>query len=103
MLTRVDSAQNVYFVYFTYHFRTPAEINGAPSPRVLNCHYPLKYLPTQLFEKKTKIVHVYRNPKDVAVSFYYHASSIVKRMKEPPFQTFSEFLPFITGEYGVCK
>lgn len=43
-----------------------------PSPRVLNTHFPFRMLPKQMKEKNTKIVLILRNPKDVAVSFYYH-------------------------------
>jgi len=43
-----------------------------PSPRVLNSHLWTCHLPQQIFEKKAKIVHVVRNPKDVVTSYYYH-------------------------------
>jgi hypothetical protein len=32
---------------------------------------PASLLPEQIWEKKPKIIHVSRNPKDVAVSFYH--------------------------------
>ncbi|XP_050409839.2 sulfotransferase 1B1 [Patella vulgata] len=47
-----------------------------PSPRLLNTHLSIKHLPKQIFTKKTKIVYVYRNPKDVAVSLYCHITGI---------------------------
>ncbi|KAJ8314013.1 hypothetical protein KUTeg_008574 [Tegillarca granosa] len=40
-----------------------------PSPRLYISHFPLKYLPEQLAEKG-RIICVFRNPKDLAVSFY---------------------------------
>ena len=43
------------------------------APRVLNTHLPMSMLPTcNVRAKRVKIVHVYRNPRDVMVSMYYH-------------------------------
>ncbi|XP_076452616.1 sulfotransferase 1A1-like isoform X2 [Babylonia areolata] len=47
-------------------------IQAQPSPRVLNSHLPLRLLPRQIREKKVKVIHVYRNVKDVVVSGYFH-------------------------------
>ena len=44
-----------------------------PSPRLLNTHLPIRMLPNQVKDgKKVKVIHVYRNPKDVVVSMYFH-------------------------------
>jgi len=48
------------------------ELADCASPRVLNSHLWTCHLPQQIFEKKVKIIHVVRNPKDVVTSFYYH-------------------------------
>lgn len=45
-------------------------INKMESPRVIKTHLPIELLPNDL-EKKSKVVYVVRNPKDVCVSFYY--------------------------------
>ncbi|KAK3723856.1 hypothetical protein RRG08_008660 [Elysia crispata] len=42
------------------------------SPRVLNSHLYTALLPEQVVEKKVKLVHLIRNPKDCVVSYYYH-------------------------------
>ncbi|KAK3706208.1 hypothetical protein RRG08_038471 [Elysia crispata] len=42
------------------------------SPRVLNSHLYIAHLPEQLVEKKVKLIHLIRNPKDCAVSLYHH-------------------------------
>lgn len=47
-------------------------LEGVPSPRIMDTHCLFKYLPKQHKEKKVKIVHMIRNPKDVCVSYYYH-------------------------------
>ncbi|KAL4225544.1 sulfotransferase [Mactra antiquata] len=40
------------------------------APRLLNTHLPYRRIPSDLCNKKVKIVFVVRNPKDTAVSFY---------------------------------
>lgn len=52
-------------------------LDALPSPRLLNCHYRFKYLPKELKEKKCKIIHVVRNPKDVCVSYFHHSKKCV--------------------------
>ncbi|XP_050404865.1 sulfotransferase 1B1 isoform X2 [Patella vulgata] len=42
-----------------------------PSPRVLNSHLWPRHLPKQMFEKKTKIIYLIRNPKDTVVSMFF--------------------------------
>ena len=87
-----------------YVFRSSDCINALPSPRLLNSHYPITWLPKQMEDKRTKLIHMIRNPKDIAVSFFYQIKTLNYEFEdEPPFVTFSEFLPYITGEYGVCK
>ena len=41
-------------------------------PRLLKTHLSYDMLPTQVREKKPKIVYVTRNPRDAVVSFYNH-------------------------------
>ncbi|XP_072043248.1 sulfotransferase 1C4-like [Amphiura filiformis] len=41
-----------------------------PSPRLLKSHLPFQLLPPDIMMKKSKIVYVARNPKDLAVSYY---------------------------------
>ena len=45
------------------------------SPRLLISHVPFDLLPEQVKAKRTKMVHVYRNPRAVLVSFYFHMKS----------------------------
>lgn len=52
-------------------FLSEDQMELLPSPRVLNSHLKLHQLPTDIVDKKCKIVFVDRNPKDVAVSFYH--------------------------------
>ncbi|XP_047118661.1 luciferin sulfotransferase-like [Schistocerca piceifrons] len=41
-------------------------------PRFIKSHLPVDLLPAQLWTVKPKIIYVVRNPKDVAISYYYH-------------------------------
>lgn len=43
-----------------------------PSPRNLNTHLPFRMLPRKHVELNAKIIHMLRNPKDVAVSMFHH-------------------------------
>ncbi|XP_060587376.1 sulfotransferase 1B1-like [Ruditapes philippinarum] len=48
-------------------------IDIQPSPRVVNCHHPCRYLPLKdMKDKQIKTILCCRNPKDTAVSYYNH-------------------------------
>jgi hypothetical protein len=79
-------------------FQSPEIVDTIPSPRVLNSHYPCKLTPTGIFQKKCKIVHVIRNPKDVFVSLFHHLSHHKEGSES---ESFEEFLPKLIGEYGL--
>lgn len=79
-------------------FNYPEEFDGFPSPRVLNTHFPIRLLPTDVKDKKLKILFVQRNPKDVMVSSYH----FLKKSKVIPFKgDFKDFFTFFAtiGEY----
>ena len=46
-------------------------VSNLDPPRVLFTHYPFDLLPDEVKGGRIKIVHLYRNPKAVAVSEYY--------------------------------
>ncbi|XP_062599950.1 sulfotransferase 1B1-like [Saccostrea cucullata] len=46
-------------------------VHNLASPRPLNTHIPYRYLPKQHVQNGGKIIHIIRNPKDVAVSLYH--------------------------------
>ncbi|XP_013068532.2 sulfotransferase 1A1-like [Biomphalaria glabrata] len=48
-----------------------------PSPRVIKTHLPLKLAPREILVKKPKVIILFRNPKDVCVSYFnfYKCSS----------------------------
>ncbi|XP_071957083.1 sulfotransferase 1A3-like isoform X4 [Antedon mediterranea] len=67
-----------------------------PSPRIMETHMQSRHMPREIITKKPKIVYVARNPKDIAVSFYYfHKSN--KLIKT--FETWDEyFQAFYDGD-----
>ncbi|XP_055957181.1 sulfotransferase 1B1-like [Patella vulgata] len=52
--------------------------DAEPSPRVLNSHLWPRHLPKQMFEKKTKIIYLIRNPKDTVVSLFFQYNALEK-------------------------
>ncbi|XP_015110400.1 amine sulfotransferase [Diachasma alloeum] len=64
-------------------------VEDLPRPRYIKCHLPFHLLPRDLREgrTKTKIVYVYRNPKDVCISFYHHAKHFAFRGNFKEFAT----------------
>ncbi|XP_053374864.1 sulfotransferase 1A1-like [Mercenaria mercenaria] len=56
---------------------TAEEADQQPPPRVVNSHYPPRYLPLEgMRAKQIKTVLCIRNPKDIAVSYYNHAKGV---------------------------
>ncbi|XP_073462047.1 sulfotransferase 2B1-like [Aquarana catesbeiana] len=81
----------------TYFKDTLKEGEG---PRIITTHLPSNVLAPALQNTKAKVIYLARNPKDVAVSFYYF-HKMAKFL--PDFNTFSEFLDqFLEGKvhYG---
>ncbi|XP_078255771.1 amine sulfotransferase-like isoform X2 [Rhinoraja longicauda] len=74
------------------------EINtdDRPSPRLFVTHLPYQLIPKALKNKKAKVIYVYRNPKDVAVS-YYHFHKFANYLETP--ENFGAFLQaFLKGQ-----
>ncbi|XP_059501677.1 amine sulfotransferase-like [Stegostoma tigrinum] len=77
---------------------THKEINtdDRPSPCLFVTHLPYQLIPKALKNKTTKVIYVYRNPKDVAVS-YYHFHKFANYLETP--ENFGVFLQaFLNGQ-----
>lgn len=50
----------------------PEIVEKMQSPRILATHRPPAGVPRDIFKKRGKVILIYRNPKDTAVSLFYH-------------------------------
>ncbi|XP_072029691.1 sulfotransferase 1C2-like [Amphiura filiformis] len=64
------------------------------SPRVMNSHLMLRFLPPQIWEKKAKVLYVARNPKDVVCSMYHFMYAILPEEQ----RDWSNFVKFFTAK-----
>ncbi|XP_056292213.1 amine sulfotransferase [Pseudoliparis swirei] len=67
-----------------------------PDPRIFRSHLPPNMLPLGVKDKQIKVVYVWRNPKDVLVSFYHFAHSWVLLDAPQSFEDF--FQQFLDGD-----
>ncbi|XP_070558601.1 sulfotransferase 1C3-like isoform X2 [Ptychodera flava] len=64
-----------------------------PSPRFIKTHLARQLAPPQMFEKKAKVLHLVRNPKDTFVSNYHFQQAF------NPNTSFNDYLDnFLDGE-----
>nr|XP_060609967.1 sulfotransferase 6B1-like [Anolis sagrei ordinatus] len=72
------------------------DINEWLSPRVFTTHLHYDNIPKSFFEKKVKILVIFRNPKDTAVSYYHFQN---KNPLLPSVDSWDEFFQkFMNGE-----
>ncbi|XP_072931523.1 sulfotransferase 1C4-like [Epargyreus clarus] len=64
-------------------------IDEAPSPRFIKTHLPLSLLPPKLLST-AKVIYVARDPRDVAVSYYYLFKMVGKSLTRTTFDHFWE-------------
>lgn len=64
-------------------------LDKAPSPRFIKTHLPLSMLPPNLLNT-ARVVYVARDPRDVAVSYYYLHKMIAKSLMRSNFSHFWE-------------
>ncbi|XP_072172949.1 sulfotransferase 1A1-like [Diadema setosum] len=76
-IDRTTTQGNIEMIYFqkdSYdeckkrHLPFYKILEKAPSPRIIQTHLPVRYLPPQLVSSKAKVIYVARNPKDVITS-----------------------------------
>ncbi|KAM9316651.1 amine sulfotransferase-like [Gastrophryne carolinensis] len=71
------------------------DFGSHPSARLFTSHLPYYIMPKGLKEKKGKIIYVYRNPKDVLVSYYHFIKIFVKLQYKIDWETFFDL--FMSG------
>lgn len=62
-------------------------VNSIPSPRVMTSHLPPRHLPKDHIKNGGKVVHIIRNPKDVALAAFHHYKQD----------------PFVSEVLGICN
>ncbi|XP_076451790.1 sulfotransferase 6B1-like isoform X2 [Babylonia areolata] len=78
-----------YMMEFTHQ----DDLLKLPPKRIFNTHVFFHQLPQKVQDGKVKMIFIYRNPKDVAVSFYNHH----RKFYEYEYQ--GEFSDYLTGLY----
>ncbi|NXE11627.1 ST6B1 Sulfotransferase, partial [Lophotis ruficrista] len=69
-----------------------------PSPRILATHLNYDCLPKSIFKNKAKILVLFRNPKDTAVSFFHFHNNVPN---VPSYSSWDEFFSeFMNGKVG---
>ena len=88
---------------FMMEFVDAHVLDEMPSPRLLNTHLPFSMLPVpELKARRVKVVHVYRNPKDTAVSYYYHLTTKFASLKVPgEAPDFKEYFDTYFSDKGI--
>lgn len=70
-------------------------VKNLTSPRFIKTHLPVSMLPKQYWKVRPKTVHVSRNVKSVAVSYYHHSKNYFYRgTKEEFIRSFMKDLEF---------
>jgi hypothetical protein len=64
------------FPYLEHIYPGLKEINSRPGQRLIKTHLPVELLPSQVAENGSKVIYIYRNPKDVIVSYYHFAKML---------------------------
>lgn len=73
-----------------------------PSPRLLNTHVLFHEMPTDILKGQTKLVFIYRNPKDIAVSYYHHHRKIERYAYTGKFCHFLKRFAESKAAFGDC-
>uniref|UniRef100_A0A0B6ZEC0 Sulfotransferase domain-containing protein n=1 Tax=Arion vulgaris TaxID=1028688 RepID=A0A0B6ZEC0_9EUPU len=68
----MNNLENVDKEAYMVEYNTFERLEQLKSPRILNNHGFFEDQPSDLLKKNVKVVFVYRNIKDLAVSYYHH-------------------------------
>ncbi|XP_029962203.1 sulfotransferase 6B1 [Salarias fasciatus] len=68
----------------------------APAPRLLGTHLHPDNIPASFYQTKAKMLVIFRNPKDTAVSFFHFNNNNPVLQSEPSWDTF--FSKFMSGD-----
>ncbi|XP_070555615.1 sulfotransferase 1B1-like [Ptychodera flava] len=88
LVSGVEDDPRVQLIKKSHGIAMDFHVNSMESPRLLCTHMNYDRLPTELYEKKPKVIYLARNPKDVAVSAFNHFS-------KPPLGLYDDFPSFL--------
>ncbi|KAM5138725.1 sulfotransferase 1 family member D1-like [Mantella aurantiaca] len=71
-------------------------LEGTPSPRLVKTHLPIQLMPESIWKKKSKVIYIARNAKDVAVSYFFFHKMVTPLPDPGPWD---EFLDSYTKGY----
>ena len=96
----VDDGQDLDDKWLWFELFSAAEVEqysaSCEGARLFKSHLPCTLMPGLTANSPTKYIYVYRNPKDVAVSYYYHSQAI-----RGPIPWDNYFDMFIKGETNL--
>ena len=72
----------------TIELNNVTQMESIPSPRVMTSHLFLRQLSNEIVAKQSRVIHVLRNPKDLAVSYYF-LSKQMSSFQDMDFQEFA--------------
>ncbi|XP_054425838.1 amine sulfotransferase-like [Pteronotus mesoamericanus] len=72
-----ENVKTIDRIPFFEYIRPKMDFVKRPSPRLFASHLPYYLVPKGLKSKKAKIIYVYRNPKDVLISYFHFTNLMV--------------------------
>ncbi|XP_076435088.1 sulfotransferase 1C2A-like [Babylonia areolata] len=87
--------------HVTLELNSATDIDSLPSPRVLCSHLFPRQLSNDIVAQRSRVVHVMRNPKDLAVSYYFRCKQL-SRFQDEGLNVFVEDFLNGTQRQGTC-
>ena len=87
------------FPYLEFPYPGVDDIDRRRGVRLIKTHLPIHLLPEEAW--KAKVIYIYRNPKDVAVSFYHFVRSLTYTSYVGSLEQFTD--TFVSGESKFCN
>ncbi|KAM4816106.1 amine sulfotransferase-like [Urocitellus parryii] len=93
---RTENITTILRAPFLEYINHNVDHSKRPSPCFFTSHLQYNLVPKGLKNKKAKVLYVYRNPKDILVSFFYFANWLAKLEPSDTLDIFME--KFLDGK-----